>query len=318
MEIIKRRSFLYDLASLGLGASLLPVLHRCKSSSKITTDFDRVSPESQGIDSQAIIDFIQAANACDYEWHSFMMLRHGKIVADGWWDPYKPEYVHTLYSLSKSFTSTAVGFAREEGKLNLEDKVVSFFPDLGKKHPDPNLQMMTIRHLLTMNTGHEADSFTRIRQTYDKPWVPVFFEEPVEYVPGTKFLYDTGATFMLSAIVQKQVGMPLDVYLKPRLFDTLGIRNYDWIKSPEGICAGGFGLRVNTEAIARFGQTYLNGGKWKGKQVVPASWVEEATEKHTDSNPGDSEWSNGYGYQFGAVNCPIPTGVMEPMVNIVS
>lgn len=304
MEKIDRRIFLQNLTMMGLGTGLLPVLPACKSVGGIRVAQDQVSPESQGVDSQAIIDFIHAADACDYEWHSFMILRHGKVVAKGWWDPFKPEYVHTLYSLSKSFTSTAVGFAREEGKIRLDDKVVSFFPDLAKMHSDPNLHAMTIRHLLTMNTGHEVDSFSHILPNFDKPWIPSFFEHPVDHLPGSKFLYDTGATFMLSAIVQKKVGMPIIDYLKPRLFNPLGIEDFDWVKSPEGICAGGFGLRVNTEAIARFGQTYLDGGKWKGKQVVPASWVDEATAKHTDSNPGDSEWSNGYGYQFWRCKMP--------------
>ncbi|MCB0667225.1 MAG: serine hydrolase, partial [Saprospiraceae bacterium] len=304
METINRRIFLHNLTRMGLGAGLLPVLPACKSTSGIAVALDQVSPESQGVDSQAIIDFIHAADACDYEWHSFMILRHGKVVAKGWWDPFKPEYVHTLYSLSKSFTSTAAGFAREEGKIHLDDKVVSFFPDLAKMHSDPNLHAMTIRHLLTMNTGHEVDSFTRILTNFNKPWIPGFFEHPVEHPPGSKFVYDTGATFMLSAIVQMKVGMPIIDYLKPRLFDPLGIKDFDWVKSPEGICAGGFGLRVTTEAIARFGQTYLDGGKWNGKQVVPGSWVDEATAKHTDSNPGDSEWSNGYGYQFW--RCKLP------------
>ncbi len=295
MKTINRRCFITEASRTGLAIGTLGLWKGCATPKRsLAVD----TPESQGVDSQSILNFLDAANACDYEWHSFLMLRHGKVIARGWWDPFKPEYLHTLYSLSKSFTSTAVGFAVDEGRFHLDDRVVSFFPEFVGKTTDRNLPAMTIRHLLTMNTGHETDSFTRIRTQIGEPWIPAFFEHPVEQPPGSRFLYDTGATFMLSAIVQKTTGMPIEDYLKPRLFDPLGIRHYDWIKSPEGVNAGGFGLRLSTESIARFGQTYLQMGRWNGRQVVPESWVREATMRQTPSNPGESEWSNGYGYQF--------------------
>ncbi|MBK8505839.1 MAG: serine hydrolase [Saprospiraceae bacterium] len=301
---MNRRHFLNQLAGAGLMIGLGPLLHACKSTSGIGQSLMRVSPESQGVDSQAIINLLNSANSCDYEWHSLMIMRHGQVIAEGWWDPFKPEYVHTLYSLSKSFTSTAVGFAMDEGLLDIDAKVLSFFPELAGQYQDPNLQKMTVKHLLTMNTGHDVDSFSRVLSKPHEPWIHSFLETPVVHAPGTKFLYDTGATFMLSAIVQKQSGQTLEAYLKTRLFEPLGIGQYDWVKSPEGINAGGFGLRVNTEAIARFGHTYLQMGRWQGKQVVPKQWVTEATAWHTPSNPGSTEWSNGYGYQFWQCKMP--------------
>ena len=304
MNLMNRRYFLNQLAGAGVMVGLGPLLHSCKSTAGIGQSLLRVSPESQGVDSQAIINLLNAANSCDYEWHGLMILRQGQVIAEGWWDPFRPEYVHTLYSLSKSFTSTAVGFAVDEGLIDVDARVLSFFPELAGQYQDPNLQQMTVKHLLTMNTGHDVDSFSRVRSKPNKPWIPTFMETPVVHTPGSKFLYDTGATFMLSAIVQKQSGQPLETYLRPRLFDPLGIKEYDWVKSPEGINAGGFGLRVNTEAIARFGQTYLQMGQWQGKQVVPKQWVTEATAWHTVSNEGNSEWSNGYGYQFW--HCKMP------------
>ena len=301
---MNRRHFLTQLGGMGLLFGVAPGFISCKSTAGFARISNRVSPESQGVDSQAIINLLNAANACDYEWHSLMIWRHGQVIAKGWWDPFKPEYVHTLYSLSKSFTSTAVGFAVEEGLIELDATVLSFFPEFAGQYQDPNLKLMTVRHLLTMNTGHEVDSFSHILSKPGEPWIPSFLEHPVVHTPGTKFLYDTGATFMLSAIVQRQSGRTVEDYLRPRLFDPLGIQDFDWVKSPEGVNAGGFGLRVNTEAIARFGQTYLQMGQWHGKQVVPKQWVIEATARHTDSNPGETEWSNGYGYQFWRCKMP--------------
>lgn len=300
MKNYGRREFLKQVSYSAAGIGLLPLLSQCKVANKgvATSIFTAASPESQGVNSQGILDFIQAANESGFEWHSFMLLRHGKLIAAGWWKPFAPEFKHTLYSLSKSFTSTAVGLAISEGKLKLDDKVISFFPDQLPETVSDNLKAMDIRDLLTMTTGHTTDSFGAVLPKYQQPWIPTFLAHPVEHEPGSPFVYDTGATFMQSAIVQKVTGEPLEVYLKSRLFQPLGITDYVWEKSPEGVNAGGFGLRINTEAIARFGQLYLQNGQWNGKQLIPAEWVREATKKQTDSNPGDSQWSQGYGYQF--------------------
>ncbi len=309
---INRRQFVVQTGVGALGLGLLPWLSACKTetayavASPPSNALLRATPESQGVDSQGILNFLEAAATAGFEWHSFMLLRHGKVVAEGWWSPFKPEYYHTLYSLSKSFTSTAVGFAEAEGLLKVTDKVISFFPDQLPAEVSPNLAAMDIHNLLTMHTGHDSDSFAAIAQHPETAWVPQFFKHPVPNPPGTNFLYDTGATFMASAIVQKVTGMPVVEYLKPRLFDPLGIEHYDWEKSPEGINTGGFGLRVTTEAIAKFGQTYLNKGMWNGRQVVPEHWTQAATQRQVASNPGDGHWSNGYGYQFW--RC-IPQGV---------
>ncbi|MEZ5040457.1 MAG: serine hydrolase [Saprospiraceae bacterium] len=295
-----RRTFIKQAGYSAIGLGLMPLLQQChtKQESSPGADLMRVSPESQGVSSTGILDFLKAANDCSFEWHSYMLLRHGKVISEGWWAPFAPAYKHTLYSLSKSFTSTAVGFAIEEGHLKLEDKVISFFPDQLPEEVSDHLKEMDIRDLLTMNTGHETDSFGAILKAYDTSWISTFLAFPVEHAPGSKFTYDTGATYMLSAIVQKVTGEMLENYLKPRLFDPLGINDYDWEKSPDGINTGGFGLRLTTESIARFGQLYLQNGEWQGKQVVPADWVKEATSKQVDSNPGDSQWSQGYGYKF--------------------
>ena len=258
-------------------------------------ELPRSTPEAQGISSSAILDFIETADKKINSLHSFMLVRHGNVVAEGWWSPYDAPLPHMLFSLSKSFASTAVGLAVAEGKLSVDDPVLKFFPDEAPENPDNNLKAMRVRDLLRMNTGHETEP---PRQP-DQSWKEVFLKHPVRFKPGTHFLYNTSASYMLAAIVEKTTGMPLMDFLRPRLFDPLGIENPVWDKSPEGIALGGYGLNIRTEDIARFGQLYLQKGKWNGKQLLPAAWVEEATSYQTSngSNP-KSDWDQGYGYQF--------------------
>ena len=259
----------------------------------------RATPESQGIASSAILRFVEAVESQVHEFHSFMLMRHGKVIAEGWWSPYRPESPHMLFSLSKSFTSTAVGLAVTEGRFSVDDPVLTFFPDEAPAEVNAYLAAMCVRHLLSMSTGHAEDTTPRMTERSDGNWTKGFFEVPVLHQPGTHFLYNTGATYMLSAIVQKTTGMKLVDYLRPRLFEPLGIENAVWEESPQGINTGGFGLSVKTEDIVRFGQLYLQQGMWEGSRILPESWVAEATSFHV-SNGDDvaSDWAQGYGYQF--------------------
>jgi hypothetical protein len=292
-----RKSFIRATGLTSLGFGFLPSLVSAENIFDMAAPLTRKSPESQGVSSKAIREFIKAANNCNYEWHSFMLLRHGNVIAEGWWKPFEPQYKHTLYSLSKSFTSTAIGMLVTEGKLTVNDKVLSFFPKEAPASPDANLQKMQVKHLLTMNTGHAEDTMGKLRAAGNN-WMQAFLAQPVAFEPGTHFLYNTGATYMLGAIVYKLTGKKLEEYLAPRLFQPLGIEGYDWELSPEGLNTAGYGLRVRTEDIARFGQLYLQKGKWNGKQVLSQAWVDEATSYQTKSNEGNGDWSQGYGYQF--------------------
>ena len=262
----------------------------------------RSTPESQGISSAAILSFVQAADSAIDGMNSFMLLRHGRVVAEGWWDPYDARTPHVLYSLSKSFTSTAVGLAIADGKLSLDDEVLKFFPEEAPAQPSANLRAMRVRDLLRMSTGHvtEPALFGQVDSSMrSASWVKRFFAHPVVYKPGTHFLYNSPATYMLSAIVQKVTGQTVLDYLQPRLFEPLGIERPTWVQSPEGINAGAYGLSVRTEDIARFGQLYLQKGQWNGKQLIPAAWVEEATARQTSNGSSPrSDWDQGYGYQF--------------------
>ncbi|ASU36659.1 serine hydrolase [Mucilaginibacter xinganensis] len=261
-------------------------------------------PEAEGVSAAAIDSFLNATAQSKHDFHSFMFLRHGKVVAQGWWNPYQPKLRHSLYSCSKSFTSTAIGFAVSEGRLSVSDKVVSFFPGSLPDTIKPYLAALTVKDLLTMSVGQSSDPTFAVASAKDD-WVKAFLALPITYKPGSQFLYNSLATFMLSAIVQKVTGQKVVDYLKPRLFAPLGITGMDWEINKQGINTGGWGLRVQTEALAKMGQLYLQQGKWEGKQLLPAAWVAEATTFKIDQAPGapqskkdSSDWMQGYCYQF--------------------
>ncbi|WP_460663922.1 serine hydrolase domain-containing protein [Kribbella swartbergensis] len=258
----------------------------------------RSTPESQGLSGAALDAFVAALDTSDQEIQTVMLLRHGHVVLEEAWSPYRLTDPHLLFSVSKSFTSTAVGLAIEDGLLSLDDTVVSFFTadELPETISD-NLAAMTVRHLLTMTTGHGKDTVEALSR--DRRMVKVFLGLDVEHEPGTVFVYNSGATYMLSAILQRLTGQRLLDYLRPRLFEPLGITEATWQVSAEGITVGGWGLSINTESLARFGQLLLQRGVWEGKQLVPAEWIEAATSKQVpNDNQENPDWQQGYGFQF--------------------
>lgn len=266
----------------------------------------RNTPESQGISSAGILAFIKAANKSIDSLHSLMLLRHGTVVTEGWWYPYRPKAAHMLFSLTKSFTSTAVGLAVAEGRLAVDDSVLSFFPEQAPKKVSVNLAAMRVRHLLSMSTGHDQDATERTLRRRDRNATRAFLSLPVEHAPGTHFVYNSAASYMLSAILQSLTGQTLLDYLTSRLFEPLGIQGATWESyvNHEGTAVnfGGWGLNVKTEDIARLGQLYLQKGVWNGKRLLPEAWVEAATSKQVSNaspdHTGPIDWEQGYGYQF--------------------
>src|SRR5690554_478321 len=164
----------------------------------------RSSPEKEGVDPSAIVEFLEAVEESSHEFHSLMILRHGKVITEGWWDPYGPDLKHTMYSVSKSFTATAVGFAVNERILSVEDKVISFFPEQLPDSISHHLQALSVRDLLTMSVGHGEDPTGKVVSS--DHWVEAFLEVPIPNPPGSEFLYNTAATYMLSAVLQKVTG----------------------------------------------------------------------------------------------------------------
>ena len=259
----------------------------------------RSAPEAQGIASRALLAFLEEAEETLEELHSFQLLRHGHIIAEGWWAPYAAERPHLLFSLTKSFTATAAGLAIAAGLLSLDDAVLSFFPEDAPGQVSANLAAMQIRHLLSMSTGHEQDTTARLFERQDGNSAKAFLSLPVERVPGTHFVYNSGASHIVSAILQKVTGMKLRDYLQPRLFTPLGIQDPLWETDAQGVNMGGWGLRLKTDEIGRFGQLYLQKGVWNGVRLLPEGWTEEATAFHiSNGDRPDSNWSQGYGFQF--------------------
>ncbi|HYQ56492.1 MAG TPA: serine hydrolase [Draconibacterium sp.] len=276
----------------------------CTSTQEETTQvLERSTPEAEGVSSQGIIDFLNGMNAEGLEAHSFMFLRHGKVIAEGWWKPYGPEFTHLMYSASKSVTSLAIGIAIDEGRLQVTDKVISFFPEYMTDSISENMKLLTVKDLLTMSVGQAVDP-AYVYQRGPEDWIWGFLHTEPVHTPGTVMMYNNFATFMLSAIIQKVTGQKLFNYLEPRLFDPLAIKNIEWDFNDMGINQGMIGSHLHTEDLAKLGQLALQKGRWGNKQIVSAAYIEEAGKfQITTNNEGKPEeelndGEKGYGYQY--------------------
>ncbi len=276
------------------------------SYNELTKALPRSTPQAEKVNPKNITNYLKAVKESGQDLHSLMILRHGKVVFEQWMGDNAANKNHILNSVSKTFTATAIGFAVAENRIKVTDKVISFFPDDLPAEISPNLAEMEIRHLLTMSCGHDTDPTSAIRKE-DLSWERKFLATPVVHKPGTKFVYNSVGTYMLSAIIQKVTGQKVLDYLYPRLFRPLGITGAEWQSSPTNINAGGWGLFIKTEDMAKMGQFLLQKGKWNGKQLLPESWFDEATRVHIYQTPSslppkgkelDSDWTQGYGYQL--------------------
>ena len=254
--------------------------------------FPRKTPESQGIGSDHLRYLIQElADSPNTDMHHFMVLRHGNVICEADFAPYRKGIWHITHSMCKSITGMAVGFLVEEGKLELSENIYKIFHDKGSTWAKMFRPEVTVENLLTMTSGV---TFNESGIVSGNDWLESYLNAPVSEKPGTKFQYNSLNSYVLSAIITERTGMPMDEYLKPRLFEPLGITDYLWEKCPRGITKGGWGLFMHTEDMAKLGQLYLNKGKWNGKQIIPESWVEASITKKVDSIEG----TYGYGYQL--------------------
>ena len=273
---------------------------------------ERLSPDP--VRQQCFQNYINAVKNAGNDIHSIMVLQHGKVLFEQWMGEGAPDKPHPLWSCSKTFCSAAVGFAITEGYFSLDTRIIDIFPEFKPRKVSRNLKAMTVRDLLTMTCGHETDPTYEIWST-SEGWVRQFLSKEVKYTPGTAFCYNSLGTYVLSAAVQKLTGEKIVDYLRPRLFEPLGIAQPTWDESPEGVCCGGWGLSLKTEDLARMGQCLLQGGKWEGRQVIPEWWAKEIGAKQVESIPGgqpaskaaefqseyykkNNDWCQGYGYQM--------------------
>lgn len=254
-----------------------------------TNELPRSTPEEQGVPSKALIAMFDSLMALDgVDIHSVVVARHGKVVGEIYPAPFAPQYRHTMYSCSKTFVAAAVGVAIEQNRLRLTDRVATFFPEQLPDTVSPHLAAMTVRDLLTMTSGIKPDWAMRSKTT---EWIRTFLSKEVKDTPGKKFQYDSMVTYMLSAIVQRAVGMTVLDYLHLHVFGPMNITDVAWEESPEGINTGGWGLHIQSESLTKFGQLLLNKGEWQGKQLLSKEWVEAMTAFQVATGKED------YGYQ---------------------
>ena len=260
------------LLAIGLMASL--------SANAQTNELPRSTPEEQGVPSKALVALFDSLHALPLtDMHAVVVMRHGKVIGEMYPKPYAPEYRHTMYSCSKTFVGIAVGLAIEDNRLRLDDRVAAIFPELLPDSVSKDLADMTVRHLLTMASGVKPDWNMRSR---GKEWIRTFLSKPVE-APGTKYAYDSMVSYMLAAVVQKVTGKKLTEYLQERVFTPMNVTEWAWEESPEGVNTGGWGVHIQPESLAKFGQLILNEGRWEGKQLVPAEWIREMCKKHRET-----------------------------------
>jgi CubicO group peptidase (beta-lactamase class C family) len=276
--------------------------HSVKSPYAYNDGLPRSTPEEQGVPSETIAKFFQMIEEKGYDVHGLMMLRHGQVIAEHWWAPYAPQYQHAMYSATKTFTAMAIGFAVQEGLLNVGDKVISFFPDLLPDTISPELAELSVKHLLTMSVGHTSTSYAGSGDSQ----VRSFLAAPFAHDPGTFWVYDITASHMMSHIITKVSGVSIYEYLKKRLFDPLGIEDVTWEMDNDGYNMGNGGSHMKTSDLAKMGLFLLNKGKWNGEQLLDPAWIEEASSIHIYQKPeltpeeienADNDAAQGYGYQ---------------------
>ncbi|WP_460571289.1 serine hydrolase domain-containing protein [Humibacter soli] len=258
---------------------------------------------AQGVDPAGIRALIEDYDADEsQDPHAIVVVRHGAVIASAGWAPYAVSRPQLVYSLSKSFTSTAAGFAVAEGLLDLDTPAVDYFPEYADSIAEASRGIL-VRHLASMATGHLNDMITSFDVDPQHP-IRAFFATPPEREPGSVFTYNQLATYTLGAIIQRRSGLRLSEYLRPRLLEPLGIAPLGWQQQPAEVELGFSGLFAPAEAVAKLGQLYLDRGVWNGERLLSEEWVRQATSFQVDNaTPGDpdvasSDWDQGYGFQF--------------------
>ncbi len=241
-------------------------------------------------------DMMAAVDAQAINLHSILVIRHGVLVAERYYGGFNESSRSEIYSVTKSFTSTLVGIALDKGLLgNVDQPVLGLFPDRSFENVDARKQAMTIKSLLTMTPGLEwEESDATYMQLYSSPdWLKAILDKPMEFDPGSTFDYDSGASHVLSAIIQRQTGMNTAEFARANLLGPLGITGFQWAADSSGLSIGGWGLQLTPREMAKLGYLFLHRGQWDGRQIVSSDWVNAATKTHILAGN-----TLGYGYQW--------------------
>jgi CubicO group peptidase (beta-lactamase class C family) len=261
-----------------------------------TEGWQTSSPKDQDVDANLLDKMMATIDDQAINLHSILVIRHGMIVAERYYGSFDQDYRNEVYSVTKSFTSTLVGIAVDEGLLSdIDQPVLNYLDNRTFENVDERKQAMTIENLLTMTPGLEWDegdaTYTAMYRSTD--WVKYVLDKPMAFEPGSQFEYNSGASHVLSAIVQKSTGMNTGDFARANLFEPLGMTKARWDTDTNGLSIGGWGLQLTPREMAKLGYLFLHKGEWDGQQIVSAKWVETATQKHV-STGGDL----GYGYQW--------------------
>jgi CubicO group peptidase (beta-lactamase class C family) len=263
---------------------------------KVSSGLRRSPATSKGLSPVALQACVSTLQH-EFELHSFMLAVDSDVVAEAWWEPYKPSRQHMQHSATKSFMQVGVGLAAADGLVSVNDPVAKFFPEFAAEFSYGDT--LTVEHLLTMSVGHERAISGSVWRPIQTSWVREFFREPSVLRPGNLFLYTSAASYMLSGIVQKVTGQTLEQYMRPRFFEPLGIENFHWDQCPHGISTGGNGLSCETEALLKLGLLHFQKGSWDGGEILPAWWVKRATTTQISPAPlFGVDSGDGYGYQW--------------------
>ena len=260
---------------------------------------DVSSPSEQGVEPGAIVAFLDAVEADPrLEPHGLIIQRHGRRIAEGCWAPHAADRIRLVYSLSKSFTGTALGLQLGEGRLTLDDLVSEHLPE-HLAGAVAITRRMKVRHIASMATGHDRETLLEASLIDPDDLLRGFFEIPPDAEPGTLFAYNQPPVVALATILQDLAGERLTDYLRPRVLDPLGITAFRWAQLRPGLDMGFSGVHTALDAVARLGQLYLDDGVWEGRRILPAGWVAEASAVQI-ANPQREEpdWRRGYGFQL--------------------
>ncbi|WP_127505763.1 serine hydrolase [Actinoplanes solisilvae] len=263
----------------------------------------RVAPAVAGVSSRAVGELLDRLERQELECHSLMVVRRGRVVAEGWWTPFSAGRPHLLYSLTKSFTAVAVGLAIADGVLSLDDRVVDVLPEHVPADVSQQGRRVTVHHLLSMTSGHGTDSLGEAWELEPGDLVKGFLRVPFTEAEGSTHVYDNATTGVLARMVERVTGRGLPELLDERLFGPMGVDHAEWDRVAGGAAFGFHGLHLTTEAVAAFGEVLRREGRWGERQLVPRDWVRLATREHVETRAaevggGEADSLRGYGYQF--------------------
>ncbi len=257
---------------------------------------NRISPDEAGVSSRSLSNFFQALDALPFDMHSVIMIRHGKVLLETYYEPYDKDTLHRMFSVTKSFVSLAIGHLAYEKKIDLDAPITSYFPEYPTKYE--YTKQTTIRNMLMMRSPHEKTTY---KEDLTKNWVESYFTVKSTHTPGTVFSYDTSASHVLGALVEKITGMDLLDYLRDAFLDEIGFSKEAYcLKDPFGTSVGGSGLMMTPMDLAKTALFVMNGGKHNGKQLTDSAFLEKATSflSRTDTRGGFVDEKQGYGMQF--------------------